>query len=607
MKFISTDVKCSYYVKCNRCEQYSKTIVTKSESIKCNCGMTLKAAETNFFVAFDVESQISYAVLKNWTTIKKYRNEINIQLNSDAIQDVYSGHIFKSLYNCPSSSFLLPLCINTDGIAVFKSSKMSLWPILLVKNYLPPHLRYLRRNIIVAGLFFGPNKPIMEQFFEPLVVEFEKFELNKVKFMVEEGVQLVFEPIIVTSNLDLPAKSAVQQIKQYNGTYACTYCHHPGNKVPIGKAGGSGYRYGHVDPSPALRTNEQTTETMNLILSSSLKTPTADGIKGVSCLATLYGFDIIHGFGIDYMHILLGVVENLLDFWLNSANSAQKYYIKTSKKEILDKRILSLKPYNFIRRRPRSLDNRRQFKANELRSLLLYYLPLCLRGIHEQKKYYDHFMKLSYPIYLLLQSRISVDELNEAEACLNEFTVEFEEIYGSANFVMNIHLLRHMVGAVRNIGPLWTQSAFCFESYNGVLKNSISGNTDVLLQASTKYILRKTLFNKDVSNETRTTGLMGRPEKIYIDAEDILALQERSMILKPNATYLYVYKRYEQEGTVYTSKLYIRPKNTIDYFVLSLDGSFGVVKYFFECNNIPYAAKIFGNKMYRPANRNTGD
>ena len=56
---------------------------------------------------------------------------------------------------------------NTDGAAVFKSSKVSVWPIFLVINELPYKLRMKRENMILASLWFGSQKPAMGTFLKP--------------------------------------------------------------------------------------------------------------------------------------------------------------------------------------------------------------------------------------------------------------------------------------------------------------------------------------------------------------------------------------------------------------------------------------------------------
>ena len=57
----------------------------------------------------------------------------------------------------------------SDGVPVFKSTKFGIWPVYLVVNELPPHLRFLRKNILLWGVWFGPEKPKMNTFLSPFV------------------------------------------------------------------------------------------------------------------------------------------------------------------------------------------------------------------------------------------------------------------------------------------------------------------------------------------------------------------------------------------------------------------------------------------------------
>ena len=62
------------------------------------------------------------------------------------ISDLYDGKAYQ--IHMVEGGFLsnpmnISLLLNTDGVQVFKSSNLSLWPVYLVINELPPHLRYL--------------------------------------------------------------------------------------------------------------------------------------------------------------------------------------------------------------------------------------------------------------------------------------------------------------------------------------------------------------------------------------------------------------------------------------------------------------------------------
>lgn len=201
-------------------------------------------------------------------------------------------------------------------------------------------------------------------------------------------------------------------------------------------------------------------------------------------------FDMVDSFCLDYMHnVTLGVFKAMATMWLKPANKQRGCYINKKNKRILDLRLLSIKKCSFIGRPTRSLTQLAILKACELRNLLLYYLRNCLIGLLP-KKYVDHFHLLSACVYRLLKSEIRHDELNIIEADLNRFVKEYGLLYGEAAMTMNVHLISHLVQNVRNSGPLWCTSMFAFESNNGHLVKSFHGTTDVLLQITSRYILR---------------------------------------------------------------------------------------------------------------------
>lgn len=50
---------------------------------------------------------------------------------------------------------------------------------------------------------------------------------------------------------------------------------------------------------------------------------------------------------------------------------------------------------------------------------------------------------------------------------------------GEANMTINVHMLQHLIKGVENYGPLWTHSAFEFESLNGIIKGAVTGKQKV--------------------------------------------------------------------------------------------------------------------------------
>ena len=115
--------------------------------------------------------------------------------SSNIIRDIYDGHEFKRnsvlLSSTPANVSLL---CNTDGIATFKSSKFSLWPVGVVSMSYPllkgslysdlillfivVFLRFSRRNIMLAGLWFVKTKPTMTTYIMPLIMSINELYEN---------------------------------------------------------------------------------------------------------------------------------------------------------------------------------------------------------------------------------------------------------------------------------------------------------------------------------------------------------------------------------------------------------------------------------------------
>lgn len=248
---------------------------------------------------------------------------------------------------------------------------------------------------------------------------------------------------------------------------------------------------------------------------------------------------------------------------------------------------MSIKPTSNITRKPRSLDERANFKANELRSLLLYYLRYCLSGILDMK-YLEHFQLLSAAIYILLKTNVTNDEINKAETMLNEFADEFEALYGIGAVTMNLHLLRHIPNAVRNCGPLWAQSLFGFECNNGVLAKSVNGNNRILEEMANKYILKRELKLRENGSHSKLncSNFIGKGRKKKLNDSEQSIFDNHSMPLQDKNVRIYEAMHWKRQ--LFTSINYMETKS-IDYFVCLTDGSLGIIQYYFKYDDVPYA------------------
>lgn len=273
--------------------------------------------------------------------------------------------------------------MNTDGVSIFNSSTNSLWPVLITFNFLPPQIRFKDKNIFVAALHFGNKKPNMHELFRPLA---EKLKVLSKGIFVRDQ---YFNLYVTIAALDLPAKSDVSKLVLFNSKHACNFCLQEGESTP------KGIRYTYKIQLPT-RTHELIIKDITKVISK--PNTIINGIKGISPMIAFQHFDLAKAFCVDYMHaVLLGFTKKLIGFWTDSAYHKKPFYMNKTRRDILDKRLFKIKTPSYISRRPRSINNLKQFKVSEIRSLLIILKRLL------PKIYTQHFTLLSSSIYILLQ------------------------------------------------------------------------------------------------------------------------------------------------------------------------------------------------------------
>jgi hypothetical protein len=501
---------------------------------------------------------------------------------------------------------------------VFESAKKgSLWPLQLVINELDPTIRFLPENIITVGFWFGEDPP-MAIFWKPFTTEMRdnnKFEIT------ENDTSVKFKIIPINCSVDTVARDMIQAKQSFNGAYGCSFCLHPGvniyndkerRNVQLGRKSQqinknakafNETRYPYISDID-LRDHDSAVRDMTIAhLAPNVKH--VNGFKELSPLVAIEDFNVIWGFGIDYMHnCLLGVTKLLLDLWFNPNYHTHPFYIGLYVQNV-DKKLLSIKHTNNISRKTSSIADRHFWKANQFRSWLLYYGVASLHGTL-LPKYLEHFALFSSAVYILLKSAITPEDMMIAREKLSTFTKNFEVLYGPINNTYNVHMVSHLCDSVYYCGPLWAFSCFHFEDNNGILSGYVKGTRHPLKQITSKHSLNK--YASDCSNfesdkiskfndvllakrhvknplQIDNTCGVGKMKAHYFDDEEKRACAA-SFNLQPTSAESF--KRVIYLHDVYTTTEYSEKFKMDNSHVELRDGTFGRIETIFVLQNVFY-------------------
>lgn len=152
----------------------------------------------------------------------------------------------------------------------------------------------------------------------------------------------------------------------------------------------------------------------------------------------------------------------------------------------------------------------------------------------------------------------------------------------------NVHVLIHLPKNVYNLGPLWTFSAFHFESNNHFLNQNIQAANRVIEEASTKILLYQNKFlgkNLKMKKQKFIQHIDGikihcKPKKI------ILTDYDKKFWKGINSDLLEV--RSFTRGNEYFEKLANRKKLSDDSHVVLTNEKFGEIKKILICNGKVY-------------------
>jgi hypothetical protein len=184
-----------------------------------------------------------------------------------------------------------------------------------------------------------------------------------------------FKVAILVCVCDSVARPLMQNFKQFNGYFGCSFCMDKGESVEKGNGRVTVYPYNHQS---ILRNKQNTYE--HLLIAAESGTASC-GVKGPSVLNLLPHFDMVKGTVPDFMHsICLGTVRQMATLWFDPKNHNQEFYIGKLMPAV-DARLSVIKPPSNISRTPRGIAVMRFWKAHEWLVWLLYYSLPVLKGI----------------------------------------------------------------------------------------------------------------------------------------------------------------------------------------------------------------------------------
>jgi hypothetical protein len=394
----------------------------------------------------------------------KFSNDGHI---SGVFSDIYDGKLYQEQVKCArlGRESLLSLQWYTDGAALYKSSNMSVWPLIFTINELPFNERYLKENILVPVVWCGPVKPpsnlLMTSVFPDLKLLSKGVQLN-----VEGHGQKLVKALVLCGTGDTPARSLMMNMVAFNGKYACQRCEQEG--VP--RQNCPGVRLFPCDPNQMV---PRTIHKMNEYANNSSSLNHIMGSKGPTVLSKVCP-DFVAGTAIDAMHQTYGGAgKTVLKLLTSSVHASEKWSI-SAHTEMINKRLLNIRPPFHVPRQPRSLADLANWKISELKFFFNDASLPVLKGILPDN-YLVHHATLVAAIQLLNANEVTQQSINVARDLLFKYVSTFVNLFDESFLTINFHLLLHLPDVVEDLGPLWVYSCFPLENINGLILSLVHG------------------------------------------------------------------------------------------------------------------------------------
>ncbi|KAK3933241.1 Small ribosomal subunit biogenesis GTPase RsgA, partial [Frankliniella fusca] len=486
------------HMYCDICQSYVGKKKEMGEFIVCPQCNTRKAVnKASYFVTLSLEKQLEYFFSIPGIAEHLAYRENRLKHTQEAIEDIYDGSEYRSievdgmkLIN--SNNFTMTL--NLDGCKAKKGGKLTMMPVFLKLNELPPNLQ--QKCMFLAAIHVDKKEPNMVTYLHPVVKMLNKLAREGVTWS-KNNEEVVSKIIVPTFCVDGKACAQVLNMVQHVSHFGCPCCTYYGISVNTTMR----YPFQHPDLPPyAPRTNA--TMKQQMIEAEDLKTAgradfIVQGHKGITPLMDLDYLDLAKGNCADDLHYIYecGALQHT-EIFLKELPRLDNDMSEKALLETIDLRMRAIKTPSCIARKPGScqIKNRKQWHGNEWRNWLWYCSVICLHGLFSSAQIH-HLEILSYASYLLSQDIILPAHIDRAEELLREYLSLYDN-FGLEKTRRNLHDLLHASDCVRRWGALWCYSTFNFESWNHCLMQLVSSPKGALLQIVTRHLIK---LNLDVA------------------------------------------------------------------------------------------------------------
>ena len=291
-------MKCAF--KDKKIPEYKK-VLSSEDSVRKRVHDSVIRCAQGELIFFPFLDEICLIVELNLDHILKYSfdKDEDLRLPTAVDRSTKTIHVF--------------LIVNSDGVEAMKSSKKSYWPLWFSLPCLPPILRCKYENLVLARLWFGFGKPDWSIFFADIKNQLQGTRKINAR---NEVWTLSFSVSFLVA--DLPAKSAILNMKQFNGRFGCTLCLVQTKKNPDTATS-------RFYPKKLYKMRDCETHDQHIKMAQISRTKSYLGVKGIAKVSEILQ-NIPLSAPIDYMHqVLIGVNKVMLQL-----------IIRRPKKEVIE-------------------------------------------------------------------------------------------------------------------------------------------------------------------------------------------------------------------------------------------------------------------------------